>query len=244
MRPLLLHRAKSQCLDLPPKRRRFQPVTLTPAAAADFEQRLDGCVRDFRRRAASGLVRRDAEALAVLTALRRIGSQHKLPAAVQLLQSLLASEEPVVVFSAFVATAQALHQHFGADAEAVLLTGAVPVRQRQGLVDAFQQGRRRLLIATFGTGGLGFTLHRARHVVLIERPWTPGDAEQAEDRCHRIGMAGMLTSHWLQLGQADAFVDSLIADKAERINLLLQSRERLRQQRTLPALVRQLLEQW
>jgi hypothetical protein len=57
-------------------------------------------------------------------------------------------------------------------------------------------------------------------------------------------MAGMLTSHWLQLGQADAFVDSLIADKAERINLLLQSRERLRQQRTLPALVRQLLEQW
>jgi hypothetical protein len=36
----------------------------------------------------------------------------------------------------------------------------------------------------------------------------------------------------------------LIADKAERIQLLLHSRERLRQQRALPALVRQLLERW
>lgn len=244
VRPLLLHRSKGQCLDLPPKQRRLQPVTLAPAAAADFERRLDCRVRDFRQRAARGLVRRDAEALAVLTALRRIGSEHKLPAAVQLLRSLLAADEPVVVFTAFVATAQALHHRFGADSEAVLLTGAVPVQQRQALVDAFQQGRRRLLFATFGTGGLGFTLHRARHVVLIERPWTPGDAEQAEDRCHRIGMRATLTSHWLQLGQADAFVDSLIADKSERIELLLHSRERLRQRRALPVLVRQLLERW
>jgi superfamily II DNA/RNA helicase len=198
----------------------------------------------YRQRAARGLVRRDAEALAVLTALRRIGSQYKLPAAQGLLRSLLAEEESVVVFTAFVATAQALHGHFATHTEASLLTGAVPPGRRQALVDAFQQGQRRLLIATFGTGGLGFTLHRARHVVLIERPWTPGDAEQAEDRCHRIGMAAMLTSHWLQLGQADAFVDGLIADKAQRIALLLQSQQRLRQQRALPELVNELLERW
>ncbi len=244
VRPLLLHRSKGQCLDLPPKQRRFQVVTLAPAAAADFEQRLDSCVQVYRQRAARGLVRRDAEVLAVLTALRRIGSQHKLIAASDLLQTLLAAEEAVVVFTAFVATAEALQQRFHGDGRAVLLTGAVPARQRQALVDGFQQGRSQLLIATYGTGGLGFTLHRARHVVLIERPWTPGDAEQAEDRCHRIGMAGSLTSHWLQLGQADAFVDRLIADKAERIDLLLQSREQRRRLQLLPSLLRELLENW
>jgi hypothetical protein len=57
-------------------------------------------------------------------------------------------------------------------------------------------------------------------------------------------MAAMLTSHWLQLGQADAFVDGLIADKAQRIALLLQSQQRLRQQRALPELVNELLERW
>ena len=83
VRPLLLHRAKGQCLELPPKQRRLLPVRLGPAAAAEFQRRLDNCVLAYRQRAARGLVRRDAEALAVLAALRRIGSQHKLPAAVQ-----------------------------------------------------------------------------------------------------------------------------------------------------------------
>jgi hypothetical protein len=110
-------------------------------------------------------------------------------------------------------------------------------------VDGFQAGRRPLLVATYGTAGLGFTLHRARHVVLVERPWTPGDAEQAEDRCHRIGMGASLTSHWLQLGVADQLVDDLIAAKAERISLLLSRRPQEGRQ-ALPDLVRRMLEGW
>jgi len=187
-------------------------------------------------------VRRDAEALAVLTALRLIGSEHKLPATAELVSRLLGEGEAVVVFTTFLSTAGLLHRHLGGDTRGVLLTGAVPPPRRQGLVDDFQKGARPLLIATHGTGGLGYTLHRASHVVLVERPWTPGDAEQAEDRCHRIGMVGALTSHWMQLGAADRLVDGLIASKAERISLVLGSRQE--QRRTLPLLVRELLDNW
>ena len=98
------------------------------------------------------------------------------------------------------------------------------------------------MVATYGTGGLGFTLHRARHVVLLERPWTPGDAEQAEDRCHRIGMGAALQSHWLQLGGADQLVDGLIASKAERIAVVMGSRERLLRRQRLAAMVEELLD--
>jgi superfamily II DNA/RNA helicase len=118
-----------------------------------------------------------------------------------------------------------------------LLTGRLPPAERQRVVDGFQAGQHQLLISTFGVGGLGFTLHRARHVVLLERPWTPGDAEQAEDRCHRIGMQASLQCHWLQLGVADQLVDDLIASKARQIDQVLR-------RRPLPALVRQLLERW
>jgi superfamily II DNA/RNA helicase len=187
-------------------------------------------------------VRRDAEALAVFTALRLIGSHHKLPATADLVADLLGREEAVVVFTAFVATAMALHRQLGLEGDGGPLTGAVAPARRQRLVDAFQAGRSPLLIATYGTGGLGFTLHRARHVVLIERPWTPGDAEQAEDRCHRIGMGAALSSHWMQLGAADRLVDDLIASKAERISLLLEGRQALQRLRALPDLVRQWLE--
>jgi SNF2 family DNA or RNA helicase len=239
-RPLLLHRRKQDCLDLPPKRRQLHPVQLSPQESQGFDHRLSLTVEDYRRRAAAGLVRRDAEALAVFTALRQIAADYKLPAAAALVGRLLAEGEAVVLFTAFVAAAELLHSQLGG----VLLTGRQPVADRQRLVDAFQRGEQPLLISTFGTGGLGFTLHRARHVVLLERPWTPGDAEQAEDRCHRIGMGASLQSHWLQLGLADQLVDGLIASKAERIELLLQRRSTALQRQALPAMVRQLLAEW
>ena len=243
-RPLLLHRRKQDCLDLPPKRRRYRPVQLAPEQERGFQHRFDQMLADYRRRAEAGEVRRDAELLAALTALRRLGSHYKLPAARELLVSLLAAGEAVVVFTAFRATAQLLHQHFDGPWGAGLLTGSLPPPQRQQLVERFQTGQLPLLLATYGTGGLGFTLHRARHVLLIERPWTPGDAEQAEDRCHRIGMAAGLTSHWLQLGPADQLVDGLITSKAERIALALGQQQHQLQRRRLPAMVRELLERW
>lgn len=242
VRPLLLHRSKERCLDLPPKHRLLHPVELEEAAARNFEHRLEETVLEYRRRAARGDVRRDAEALAALTALRRIASHHKLPATAELVAHLLERGEAVVVFTAFLATAGLLHERFGGEAGGLLLTGALPPYRRQGLVDGFQSGARRLLIATHGTGGLGFTLHRASHVVLVERPWTPGDAEQAEDRCHRIGMVGSLTSHWMQLGAADLLVDGILASKAERISQVLRSPQE--QEPRLPSLVRDLLDRW
>ncbi len=242
VRPLVLHRRKQQCLDLPPKQRRFHPLELGSGAARSFQHQLDERVRDYRSRAARGEVRRDAEALALLTALRRIGSEHKLPATADLVKRILSQGKAVVIFTAFVSTARLLHRHLGGDERAVLLTGSVPPPRRQGLIDTFQEGGNDLLIATFGTAGLGFTLHRAQHVVLVERPWTPGDAEQAEDRCHRIGMSATLTSHWMQLGRADQLVDGLIADKAERISLVLGSQAE--RQRALPTLVREWLDNW
>jgi len=242
MRPLVLQRCKQQCLDLPPKQRLFHPVQLEPPQALGFEHRLQERVEEYRRRAARGEVRRDAEVLALLTALRQIASDHKLPAAAALVQSLLDAGDAVVVFTAFVATARHLQDHFARQIQPLLLTGAVPTRQRQTLVDRFQAGGSPLLIATYGTAALGYTLHRARQVVLIERPWTPGDAEQAEDRCHRIGMAGTLTSHWLQLGAADQLVDGVIASKADRIAQVFSLRNRGGVAPDLPARVRQMLD--
>jgi SNF2 family DNA or RNA helicase len=241
IRPLVLHRRKLDCLDLPAKQRLLHPVVLDAAQARGFEHHLERKVLDYRRRAALGEVRRDAEVLAVFTALRQISSSYKLPAAEALLLRLLAEGQAVVVFTAFLASAQLLVERLGTGC---LLNGAVPVAERQRLVDRFQAGSTDLLVATYGTGGLGFTLHRARHVLLLERPWTPGDAEQAEDRCHRIGMASGLTSHWLQLGVADQLVDSLIASKAERIALALHRGEQWLQRRSLPAMVRDVLQRW
>ena len=238
-RPLILHRRKSQVLNIPPKRRRQQPVALTEAEALGFDHRVDLILEDYRRRAALGEVRSDAEPLALLTALRRIAAEFKLPTAVHLLRELLDRGEAVVLFSGFIEPLQLLQQRLGGE----LLIGRQRPAERQLAVDRFQRGDSDLLLATFGTGGLGFTLHRARHVVLLERPWTPGDVDQAEDRCHRLGMDGVgLTCHWLQLGPADQLVDGLVASKAQQIEILLGPRRLQLSRKSLPAMVRQCLQ--
>ena len=238
-RPLILHRRKIQVSDLPPKRRHQIPIALADAESRGFDHRVDLVVEDFRRRAGLGEVRSDAEPLALLTGLRRIAAEFKLPAAQQLLRNLLNRGEAVVLFSGFVEPLQLLQQCLGGE----LLTGRQRPRDRQLAVDRFQRGDSDLLLATFGTGGLGFTLHRARHVVLLERPWTPGDVDQAEDRCHRLGMDGQgLHCHWLKLGPADQLVDGLIASKAERIEILLGPRRVEVQRDSLPSMVRRCLE--
>jgi len=238
-RPLILHRRKAQVLALPPKQRREHRIVLEDAEARGFDHRINLVVEDYRCRARRGEVRSDAEPLAVLTALRRISAEFKLPSVENLLCNLLSAGEPVVLFSAFVDPLHLLQQRLGGE----LLTGRQRPMDRQQAVDRFQSGEQALLLATFGTGALGFTLHRARHVVLLERPWTPGDVEQAEDRCHRLGMGDRgLTCHWPQLGPADQLVDGLVASKAERIEILLGPRRFALERQSLPSMVRRCLQ--
>ena len=233
-RPLILHRRKAQVLELPSKQRSQHRIVLPEAESLGFDHRVDLVVEDYRRRVGRGEVRSDAESLAVLTSLRRIAAEFKLPTARALLEELRGLGEAVVVFSGFVDPLQLLQQAVGGE----LLTGRKRPSERQLAVDRFQSGASDLLLATYGTGGLGFSLHRAGHVVLLERPWTPGDVEQAEDRCHRIGSDGGLVCHWLQLGPADQLVDALIASKAEQIEILLGPRRVSVQRQSLPSMVR------
>ena len=237
-RPLVLHRRKQSVLGLPAKTRQLHPVSLEADQNRGLDHRLRLVVEDYRQRVLAGEVRSDAESLAVLTSMRMIAAEFKLPAARRLVQELRGTGEAIVLFSSFVGPLQLLQEDLGGE----LLTGRQKPEQRQEAVDRFQGGDSDLLLATYGAGGLGFTLHRARHVVLLERPWTPGDVDQAEDRCHRIGMDGGLTSHWLQLGLADQLVDALVASKADRIELLLGPRRISVDRQPLPAMVARCLQ--
>ena len=237
-RPLILHRRKKQVLDLPPKHREQHPIALAEAESLGYDHRVDLVVEDYRRRVALGQVRTDAECLAVLTAMRQIAAEFKLPATRMLLRQLRSKGEAVVVFSCFVQPLMLLQQQTGGE----LLTGRQRPLERQTAVDRFQNGESDLLFATFGTGGLGFTLHRAQHVVLLERPWTPGDVDQAEDRCHRLGMGSGLVCHWMQLGAADQLVDALVASKARQIEILLGPRRIALERQSLASMVRRCLQ--
>jgi hypothetical protein len=45
-------------------------------------------------------------------------------------------------------------------------------------VDSFQRGELDVVICSFGVGATGLTLTRSHNIILLDRPWTPGDARQ------------------------------------------------------------------
>jgi hypothetical protein len=93
------------------------------------------------------------------------------------------------------------------------------------MIDRLQAKETHVLVCMIGAGGVGITLTAAQTVVLVDRPWTPGDAVQCEDRCHRIGQqGGSVTAIWLQYGQVDQQIDRLLLLLQERIDLVLRGK--------------------
>jgi Zierdtviridae DNA helicase len=67
------------------------------------------------------------------------------------------------------------------------LTGGTPQRERARQIAEFQAaGGPRLFLLNTQAGGVSVTLDAADELVLLDEPWIPDDAEQVEDRIHRI----------------------------------------------------------
>lgn len=109
---------------------------------------------------------------------------------VQALHDVLdeAPGEPLVVFAAsrklIELAARSLEK---AKITNVLITGNVGPEERAQNVQAFQDGKVQVVLATFGAGGEGITLTAASRALFLQRSWSHIDNVQAEDRIHRIG---------------------------------------------------------
>jgi hypothetical protein len=60
----------------------------------------------------------------------------------------------------------------------------------------------------------GIIMTAACTVVLVDRPWTPGEVCQAEDRVRRIGQNRPVRSLWISSFPIDEAVDEVIDFKA------------------------------
>lgn len=68
-----------------------------------------------------------------------------------------------------------------------LIVGGQTEFARQEHIDAFQEGRTSLILATVGAGGTGITLTAADTAVYLQRSWSAIEMDQAAGRYHRIG---------------------------------------------------------
>ncbi|KAH8307778.1 hypothetical protein KR044_013353, partial [Drosophila immigrans] len=69
------------------------------------------------------------------------------------------------------------------------LNGSIPVKDRQSIVDEFNDPRspKRILLLSLTAGGVGLNLIGANNLILLDLHWNPQLEAQAQDRIYRVG---------------------------------------------------------
>jgi SNF2 family DNA or RNA helicase len=88
--------------------------------------------------------------------------------------------EQVIIFSNFSSYLKHLHKKIGGDCQ--LIIGETSKDLRQNIVDMFQTGGVKVILANIQAAGVGLTLDAASTVIFLDRAYTPTDNAQAEDR--------------------------------------------------------------
>ncbi|MFE0698630.1 SNF2-related protein [Streptomyces sp. NPDC058872] len=232
VRPFLLRRRKTDpgiVPELPPKTESDHPVALTREQASLYE----ALVRETMAKieGAEGMARRGL-VMGLLTSLKQIcnhpaqylrergargggpvrlaGRSGKLALLDELLDTILAEDGSVLVFTQYVSMARLLADHLsGRGIPVQLLHGGTPVVERERMVDRFQAGEVPVFLLSLKAAGTGLNLTRAGHVIHYDRWWNPAVEEQATDRAYRIGQTQPVQVHRLI---AEGTVEDRIAE--------------------------------
>ncbi|MGX1885210.1 SNF2-related protein [Streptomyces sp. NPDC055287] len=243
VRPFLLRRRKSDpgiAPELPPKTETDHPVSLTAVQAGLYEAVVRETLTEIS--GAEGFARRGL-VVKLLTALKQIcnhpaqytkeqrptiaGRSGKLDLLDELLDTILAEDASVLVFTQYVQMARLLERHLAArGARTQFLHGGTPVPEREAMVRRFQDGEVPVFLLSLKAAGTGLNLTRAAHVVHYDRWWNPAVEAQATDRAYRIGQTQPVQVHRLIAeGTIEDRIAGMLARKKELADAVLGNGE-------------------
>jgi hypothetical protein len=237
---LVFRRTKSEpevAAELPDRIDELDHCTMTAEQIGLYQAVLDRLVADA---AVEGAERKQGAILAAITALKQIcnhpanyqddgrplaGRSGKLARLEEIVESVFASDEKVLIFTHFAEWGIKLAAHL-AELTGVptdCYHGGLARGARDKMVADFQaRSGAAALVLSLKAGGTGLNLTAANHVVLYDRWWNPAVEDQARDRAWRIGQTKTVVSHRLVCpGTVDERVEEVVAGKRHIADLVL-----------------------
>lgn len=233
---LVFRRTKTEpevAAELPDRIDELDHCSMTPEQIGLYQAVLDGLV-------AADSEPEQGAILAAITALKQIcnhpenyqdtggplaGRSGKLARLEEIVDSVFASGEKVLIFTHFASWGVRLAEHLTAvtGTPVSCYHGGLARGARDRMIEEFQ-GRdgAGALVLSLKAGGTGLNLTAASHVVLYDRWWNPAVEDQARDRAWRIGQTRTVVSHRLVCpGTVDERVEEVVAGKRHIADLVL-----------------------
>ncbi|MCP4494568.1 MAG: DEAD/DEAH box helicase [Gammaproteobacteria bacterium] len=198
--PFLLRRTKEQVVDdLPKKTEIYQYIDLKEEQRAFYDEQKESINSDMQQQFRD-IGQRGQQQILLLTALLElrqtccdpgllgatdIGSA-KREHCIDMIEELVEEKRAILVFSQFTSMLERLaHDLDERNISYLELTGKS--RNRQQLVESFQDGEAAVFLISLKAGGVGLNLTRADTVIHFDPWWNLAAEQQASDRVHRIG---------------------------------------------------------
>lgn len=237
---LVFRRTKSEpdvAAELPERIDQLDHCSMTPEQIGLYQAVLNSLVAD---ESDVGSEPRKGAILAAITALKQIcnhpaayqddgkplaGRSGKLNRLEEIVESVYAADEKVLIFTHFASWGVRLAEHLSefTGQEVYCYHGGLARGARDAIIEEFQnQEGPGALVLSLKAGGTGLNLTAASHVVLYDRWWNPAVEDQARDRAWRIGQTRTVVSHRLVCpGTIDERVEEVVAGKRHIANLVL-----------------------
>ncbi|KAH8385617.1 hypothetical protein KR200_003580, partial [Drosophila serrata] len=103
---------------------------------------------------------------------------------------LKSRDDKAILVSQWTSMLDILRGHLDkAGMQTLSLNGTVPVKNRQDIVNQFNDpnNNKRVLLLSLTAGGVGLNLIGANHLLLLDLHWNPQLEAQAQDRVYRVG---------------------------------------------------------
>jgi hypothetical protein len=239
---LVFRRTKSEpvvAAELPDRIDELDHCSMTTEQIGLYQAVLDKLVNTTVSSEEGGEPRQGA-ILAAITALKQIcnhpaayqddgrplaGRSGKLARLEEIVESVFAAGERILVFTHFAEWGKRLADHLTqvTGVPIACYHGGLARGARDRLIADFQGGEGPgALVLSLKAGGTGLNLTAASHVVLYDRWWNPAVEDQARDRAWRIGQTRTVVSHRLVCpGTVDERVEEVVAGKRHIADLVL-----------------------
>ena len=248
--PFLMRRLKSDksiISDLPDKIEQNQFSTLTKPQAALYEKTLQIALNEIEgigETDQQSLFKRQGLVLQMILALKQICNHPtqflkngkidpslsgKSILLLDMLESILDSGEKVLIFTQFREMGNLLQQFINErfDEEAMFLHGGCSIKQRQEMVDRFQNNRAdKIFLLSLKAAGTGLNLTAATQVIHYDLWWNPAVEAQATDRAYRIGQKKNVQVHrFITKNTFEERIDEMIQKKKHLADMTVATGE-------------------